>query len=97
MWGVYVGIMTYFQIIDPHKVREFIIINEPFLKKLVDEKTRESKKGRKRIEKKNSRKMGNISNSNHCENRRDSLEEVRRKVVSMRFFDRRGVDEEDPF
>ncbi|UJG43927.1 MAG: hypothetical protein K9W46_01785 [Candidatus Heimdallarchaeum endolithica] len=47
--GVYVGIITHFQIIDPHKVREFIIINEPFLKKLVDEKTRESKKGRKRI------------------------------------------------
>jgi len=47
--GVYIGSMTYFQIIEPHKVREFIIINEPFLKKLVEEKTRESKKGRKRI------------------------------------------------
>jgi len=41
--------MTYFQILDPHKVREFIIINEPFLKKLVKEEPRESKRGRKRI------------------------------------------------
>ncbi|MHA1866481.1 MAG: hypothetical protein ACTSXD_00285 [Candidatus Heimdallarchaeaceae archaeon] len=86
--------MTHFQILDPHKVREFIIINEPFLKKLVKEETRESKRGRKRIAE---RKMDNISNNNHCENRRDSLEEVRRKVVSMRFFDRRGVDKEYSF
>ncbi|UJG43980.1 MAG: hypothetical protein K9W46_02070 [Candidatus Heimdallarchaeum endolithica] len=41
--------MTYFQIIDPHKVREFTIINEPFLKKLVKEETRKCKRGRKRI------------------------------------------------
>ncbi|MHA1415882.1 MAG: MASE3 domain-containing protein, partial [Candidatus Heimdallarchaeaceae archaeon] len=27
--GVYVGSMNFFQIIDPHKAREFIIINEP--------------------------------------------------------------------
>ncbi len=47
--GVYVGSRTYFQIIDPHKVREFIIINETFLKKLVEEKTRESRRRRKRI------------------------------------------------
>jgi len=47
--GVYVGSMTYFQILDPHKVREFISINEPFLKKLVKEEPRESKRGRKRI------------------------------------------------
>ncbi|UJG43657.1 MAG: hypothetical protein K9W46_01580 [Candidatus Heimdallarchaeum endolithica] len=86
--------MTHFQILDPHKVIEFIIINEPFLKKLVKEETRESKRGRKRIAE---RKMGNISNNNHCKNRRDSLEEVRGKVVSMRFFDRRGVDEEYSF
>ncbi|UJG44156.1 MAG: transposase [Candidatus Heimdallarchaeum endolithica] len=41
--------MNFFQIIDPHKAREFIIINEPFLKKLVKEEPRESKRGRKRI------------------------------------------------
>ncbi|MHA1401853.1 MAG: hypothetical protein ACTSQE_16000 [Candidatus Heimdallarchaeaceae archaeon] len=86
--------MNYFQIIDPHKVREFIIINEPFLKKLVEEKPRESKRGRKRIAE---RKMGNTSFSNYCEDRRNSLEENRRKVVSMQLFDRRGVDEEDSF
>jgi len=55
------------------------------------------KREKARKEEKNSRKMGNISNNNHCKNRRDSLEEVRRKVASMRFFDRRGVDEEDSF
>ncbi|MHA1400344.1 MAG: transposase, partial [Candidatus Heimdallarchaeaceae archaeon] len=41
--------MNYFQILDPHKLREFIIINEPFLKKLVEEKPRTNKRGRKRI------------------------------------------------
>ncbi|MHA1116449.1 MAG: hypothetical protein ACTSPJ_09785 [Candidatus Heimdallarchaeaceae archaeon] len=55
------------------------------------------KREKARKEEKNSRKMGNISNNNNCKNRRDSLEEVRRKVASMRFFDRRGVDEEDSF
>ncbi|UJG43107.1 MAG: hypothetical protein K9W46_12125 [Candidatus Heimdallarchaeum endolithica] len=41
--------MIYFQILDSQKVREFIVINELFLKKLVKEETRESKRGRKRI------------------------------------------------
>jgi len=92
--GVYVGIITYFQIIDPHKLRELIIINEPFLKKLVKEELRESKRGRKRIAE---REMGDTGFSNYCENRRNSLEEVRGKIVFMRFFDRRGVDKEDSF
>jgi len=41
--------------------------------------------------------VGDTGFSNYYENRRDSLEEVRGKVVFMRFFDRRGVDEEDFF
>jgi len=52
--GSCVRIITYFQIIDPHKVREFIIINEPFLKKLVEEIPRE-RKG-----KENNRKIDSI-------------------------------------
>jgi len=46
---VYVGSMTYFQILDPHKLREFISINDLFLKKLVKEELGERKRGRKRI------------------------------------------------
>ncbi|UJG42726.1 MAG: hypothetical protein K9W46_10080 [Candidatus Heimdallarchaeum endolithica] len=47
--GVYVGIITHFQILDSHKVRKFTVINGPFLKKLVKVEPRESKRGRKRI------------------------------------------------
>jgi len=43
--------MSYFKILDPHKVREFIIINEPFLKKLVKEEPSESMIGRKKLQK----------------------------------------------
>jgi len=48
MWGLY---QNYEFLSDhrPHKVREFIIINEPFLKKLIEEKPRTIKRGRKRI------------------------------------------------
>jgi len=42
---VYVGIITYFQILDPQKVREFISINEPFLKKLVKRKREKVREG----------------------------------------------------
>jgi len=92
--GVYVGHMTYFQIIDPHKVREFIIINEPFLKKVVEEKPRESKRGRKRIaERWVVLALAIIARIEGIA----WLEKVRRKVVFMRFSDRRGVDEEDSF
>ncbi|UJG44502.1 MAG: hypothetical protein K9W46_04815 [Candidatus Heimdallarchaeum endolithica] len=42
---IYVGIITYFQILDPQKVREFIIINEPFLKKLVKRKREKVREG----------------------------------------------------
>ena len=47
--GVYVGIMSYFQILNPHKVKEFIKVNEPFLRALVKEPPRNNKRGRKRI------------------------------------------------
>ncbi|MHA1868624.1 MAG: hypothetical protein ACTSXD_11325 [Candidatus Heimdallarchaeaceae archaeon] len=55
--------MSFFQIIDLHKARKFIIINEPFLKKLVKEEPRESKRGRKRIVE---RKVGDTGFSDHC-------------------------------
>jgi len=60
---VYVGSMSYFQIIDLHKIREFIIINEPFFKEIVKEEPRESNRGRKRIVE---RKDGNPSFSDYC-------------------------------
>ena len=47
--GVYVGIMTYFLILNPHKVKEFLKVNEPFLRALVKEPPRTSNRGRKRI------------------------------------------------
>jgi len=47
--GVYVGSMPNFLILESHKVREFIIINDLFLKKLMKEEPRERKRGRKRI------------------------------------------------
>jgi len=61
---------------------------------MVKEEPREGKRGRKRI---GERKVGDTGFSNHCENRRNCLEEVREKVGFMRFFDRRGMDEEDSF
>jgi len=47
--GVYVGSMNYFQILNPHRVKEFLKVNEPFLRALVKEPPRTSNKGRKRI------------------------------------------------
>lgn len=41
--------------------------------------------------------MGDTGFSDYRKNRRNSLEKIRGKVVSMQFFDRRGVDEEDSF
>ena len=41
--------MSYFQILNPHKVKEFLKVNEPFLRALVKEPPRTSNKGRKRI------------------------------------------------
>ena len=41
--------MSYFQILNPHKVKEFIKVNEPFLRALVKEPPRNNKRGRKRI------------------------------------------------
>ena len=47
--GVYVGSRSYCLILNPHKVEEFIKVNEPFLRTLVKESPRTSKRGRKRI------------------------------------------------
>ncbi|MHA1854222.1 MAG: hypothetical protein ACTSUF_12055 [Candidatus Heimdallarchaeaceae archaeon] len=43
--------MSYFQILTPHKVREFLKVNEHFLRALVKEPPRTSKRGKKRIAK----------------------------------------------
>ena len=47
--GVYVGSMSYFQILNPHRVKEFLKVNEPLLRAMVKEPPRTSKRGRKRI------------------------------------------------
>lgn len=47
--GIYVGNMQHFQTLNPHKVKEFIMINEPFLRTIVKEEKKESKRGRPRI------------------------------------------------
>jgi len=49
---VYGRDMTYFQILNPHKLKEFRMINEePLLRELIEEKERRRKRGRKRITK----------------------------------------------
>ena len=41
--------MNYFLILNPHRVKEFLKVNEPFLRALVKEPPRNNKRGRKRI------------------------------------------------
>ena len=41
--------MSYFQILNPHRVREFLKVKETFLRALVKEPPRTSNRGRKRI------------------------------------------------
>ena len=41
--------MSYFLILNPHRVKEFLKVNEPFLRALVKEPPRTNKRGRKRI------------------------------------------------
>ena len=47
--GVYVGSVSYFQILNPHRVKEFLKVKEPLLRALVKEPPRTSNRGRKRI------------------------------------------------
>ena len=47
--GVYVGSVSYFQILNPHRVKEFLKVKEPLLRALVKENPRTNKRGRKRI------------------------------------------------
>jgi len=46
---VEVGRMSYFQILNPHKVKEFLKVKEHSLRAMVKEPLRASKRGRKRI------------------------------------------------
>ena len=41
--------MSYFLILNPHRVKEFLKVNEPSLRALVKEPPRTNKRGRKRI------------------------------------------------
>jgi len=45
--GAYGGIMTYFLILKPHRVKEFLKVKEPL--PMVEEPPRTNKRGRKRI------------------------------------------------
>jgi len=45
--GVYVGSMNYFQILNPHRVKEFLKVKEYLLRALVKEPPRNNKRGRK--------------------------------------------------
>jgi len=47
--GVYVGSMSYFQILNPYKVKELLKVKEHLLRALVKENPRTNKRGRKRI------------------------------------------------
>jgi len=47
--GVYSGIMNYFQILKPPKVKELLKVKEHLLRTLVKEPPRTSNRGRKRI------------------------------------------------
>jgi len=38
--GVEVGSMSYFQILNPHKLKGFLKVNEPFLRAMVKEPPR---------------------------------------------------------
>ena len=47
--GGYGESMSYFLILNPHKVKEFLKVKEPLLRAMVKELLRTSKRGRKRI------------------------------------------------
>jgi len=47
--GVYGEIMNYFQILNPHRVKEFLKVKEHLLRAMIKEPLRTSNRGRKRI------------------------------------------------
>ena len=73
--GVYVGIMSYFQILKPHRVKEFLKVNEPLLRALVKEPPRTSNRGRKRIAERWVR-VALVMIAKQGKDRGDSLEET---------------------
>ena len=69
--------MNYFQILNPHRVKEYLKVNEPLLRALVKEPPRTSNIGRKRIAE---GEVGNSSFGGDCKDRGDNLEKVGRET-----------------